>query len=125
MADCPDLYEHRAVCSLALKDHAQAEKDLFRHHELVPTNVQTVAYLVSLLWMQGKYTQIVELCEQMLQIDPSEVFAERFKGQCLYMIGDYEGAIQSLNRTIELDDTPESYYYRAMARRKAQQADYV
>jgi len=58
-------------------------------------------------------------------MDPSEVFAERFRGQCLYMTGDYQGAIQSLSRTIELDETPESYYYRAMAKRKAADPTYL
>lgn len=41
------------------------------------------------------------------------------------MVGDYQGAIRSLNRTIELDETPESYYYRAMAKRKASDQTYL
>jgi hypothetical protein len=33
-----------------------------KHHELAPKNTQTVAYLASLLWLQGKYDKIMELC---------------------------------------------------------------
>lgn len=80
---------------------------------------------MSLLWLQGKYQQIVALCEDVIKIDPSEVFAERFKGQCLYMIGDYQAAIKSLDRTIELEETPESYYYRALAKKKAQDPSFA
>lgn len=49
----------------------------------------------------------------MLKNDPAEIFAKRYKGICLYLIGNYQDATICLTEAIDMEEDIEARIYRA------------
>lgn len=90
------------------KDLTDAEEALYRKNERMASDLQTDTHVfaTTLLFKLGRYEEALAHLDQLVESSPELAQAYSLRGQMRARVGQYEGAIEDLDRYLALSDAP-------------------
>jgi tetratricopeptide (TPR) repeat protein len=74
-----------------------------RELENNPNSWEAWSAKADILYLQGRYEEVLPCCEKSLRQNPRDALAYNIKGNALYKLGKYNEAIDCYNKAIEIE----------------------
>ena len=108
-------YDNRGTIYLAMNNLEQARSDILTGWKLTPTHIShgwSVEW--SAMCLARPDVRMAERLEVLAQIDSEDYIAYVCRGVALWIRGDFEGALQQLERAISLEMKEDAYFWKGI-----------
>lgn len=92
----------------------EAEKELRSRKALAPGDLETLQLLFALHWQAERFGEAQGICDDIIKINPTLEYAFACKAMCLYALGRWEEAIESLRKVDEDEGSSDKYFLKGM-----------